>query len=101
MVNVQIEKDDLLHLLLDRVDFWTHDPDVKNLYEAYYAYLIVNGCFEGEKLNISIIVDSDYLNNFNVYGSIEEIMKDYNEDEEEARERIVAECNGLYLVSVY
>lgn len=101
MVNLKIYEDDLLEMLLDRLEFWTDDSDVKKLYEIYYSELIDNGCFEGEELNINYIVDNDYTNHFSVYESLEDIMKDFNEDEEEARDRIVAECDGSYLVRYY
>lgn len=100
MVNVRIDEDELLEMLLDRVDFWTNDEDIKKLYEVYYSDLINSGCFEGEELNISLIVDNDYINNLSVYDSLEDITKDFRGDEEEVRDRIVAEYNGYYLVSV-
>ena len=101
MINVRIDKYDLLELLLDRVDFWNKDTDVKKLYEVYYSELIDNGCFNGAELDIKFIVDNDYVNNYEIYDSIDDIMRDFNaSEEEEARERIVAECNGLYLVSI-
>lgn len=101
MVNMQIDENELLEMLLDRVAFWTDDADIKKLYGLYYSDLIDNGCFEGAELDIKFIVDNDYVNNISVYDSLEDIMKDYNEDEEEAKERIVAECGGLYLVRTY
>ena len=101
MVNVQIDENDLLEMLMDRVEFWTDDTDIKKLYEVYYADLIDNGCFEGAELDIKFIVDNDYVNHFSVYEILEDIMKDFNEDEEEVRDRIVAECDGYYLVRYY
>lgn len=101
MVNVQIDEDKLLEMLLVRLEFWTDDSDVKKLYEIYYSELIDNGCFEGAELNTNYIVDNDYGNHFSVYESLEDIMKDFNEDEEEVRDRIVAECDGAYLVRYY
>lgn len=101
MVNVRIDEDELLSMLMDRVDFWTGDADIKKLYEVYYSDLIDSGCFEGVELNISLIVDNDYINNLSVYDDIEDIMKDFRVDEEEVRDRIVAEYNGSYLVRTY
>lgn len=101
MVNVRIDEDELLEMLLDRLEFWTDDADIKKLYEVYYSDLINNGCFEGVELNISLIVDNDYINNLQVYESMEDIMKDFSEDEDEVMERIVAECDGSYLVRTY
>lgn len=101
MITVKIDKYDLLELLLDRVEFWNKDTDVKKLYEVYYSELIDNGCFDGAELDIKSIVDNDYINNYQIYGSIEEIMEDFNASEDEARDRVVAECDGLYLVSTH
>lgn len=101
MITVKIDKYDLLELLLDRVEFWTKDTDVKKLYEVYYSELIDNGCFNGAELDIKFIVDNDYVNNYQIYYSIDEIMYAFNASEEDARERVVAECDGLYLVSVH
>lgn len=99
MVTVKIDKYDLLELLLDRVEFWNKDTDVKKLYEVYYSELIDNGCFNGAELDIKCIVDNDYINNYQIYDSIDDIMRDFNASEDEARLRVVAECDGLYLVS--
>ena len=102
MINVKIDKYDLLELLLDRLEFWNKDTEVKKLYEVYYSELIDNGCFNGAELDIKFIVDNDYVNNYEIYDSIEDIMRAFNDDEEErTRDRIVAECDGLYLVSNY
>lgn len=100
MITVKIDKYDLLELLLDRVEFWNKDTDVKKLYEVYYSELIDNGCFDGAELDIKFIVDNDYVNNYQIYKSIDDIMRDFNASEEEARWRVVAECDGLYLVSI-
>lgn len=100
MVNVRIDKDDLLEMLLDRVEFWNNDTDVEKLYEVYYSELIDNGCFDGAELDIKFIVDNDYVNNYQIYESIDDIMRDFNASEEKARWRVVAECDGLYLVSM-
>lgn len=99
MITVKIDKYDLLELLLCRVEFWTDDSDTKKLYEVYYSDLIDSGCFNGAELDIKFMVDNDYVNNYQIYNSIEEIMEDFSASEEDARERVVAECDGLYLVS--
>lgn len=52
-------------------------------------------------MDIKFIVDNDYVNHFSVYESLEEIMKDFNENEDDVRDRIVAECDGYYLVRYY
>ena len=63
MVTVTVDEDTLLEMLLDRLEFWTSDEDVINLYRDYYERLVYSGGFEGCTLDIMIIVDNDYINN--------------------------------------
>lgn len=63
MVTVTIDENTLLEMLLDRVEYWTSDEDVINLYKNYYEGLVYSGCFEGCTLDIMSIVDNDYVNN--------------------------------------
>ena len=62
MVTVQIDEDDLLEMLMDRVAVWTNDTEVRDLYEEMYRNSIDGGVFEGSELNIMSIVDNDYVN---------------------------------------
>lgn len=96
MINVKISKDDLVEMLCNRVEYLTNDDAVVRLFRAYYyenAELM-----DGMELDINKIVDNDYYNNFNVYESIEEIMQDFLESEEEIKDRIVMHNGDLYLV---
>lgn len=99
MITVKIDESDLLDLLMDRVEWLIDDVETQELFRKYYSEMV--GCMDGVVLNISQIVDNDYYNNFNVYESIEDIMKDFNEDKDQVLDRIVAEHNGLYLVRAY
>ena len=63
MVTVTIDEDTFLEMLLDRLEFWTSDESVINLYRDYYEGLVYSGCFEGCTLDIMSIVDNDYVNN--------------------------------------
>lgn len=65
-VNVRIDKDTLIEMLVDRVKFWTDDPDTCELFENYYTDMVEGGCYEGIELDISVIVDNDYINYFRV-----------------------------------
>ena len=62
MVTVQIDEDDLLDMLMDRVAVWTNDTEVQDLYEEMYRNCIDDGCFEGAELDIMVTVDNDYVN---------------------------------------
>jgi hypothetical protein len=100
MVIVTIDEDTLLELLLNRVEFWTSDEDVIELYRDYYEELVNSGCFEGCELDIMSIVDNDYVNNLTT------ISKEDFEQwgiESEVDDSIVAfnEEKDLYLIRTY
>ena len=100
MITVTIDEDTLLEMLLDRVEYWTSNESVINLYRDYYEGLINCGCFEGCTLDIMSIVDNDYINN------LATINKEDFEQwgiESEMDDKIVA-FNGeenLYLIQTY
>ena len=100
MVTVTINEDTLLEMLLDRLEFWTSDESVINLYRDYYERLIYSGCFEGCTLDIMSIVDNDYCN------YLATIRKEDFEQwgiESEIDAKIVAfnEEEDLYLIETY
>ena len=66
MISVKIEEETLIDLLIDRIKYWTNDPDTIELFEDYYTERVNCGCFEGVELDVSMIVDNDYVNNFSV-----------------------------------
>lgn len=100
MVTVTVNEDTLLEMLLDRLEFWTSDEDVINLYRDYYEGLVYSGCFEGCNLDIMMVVDNDYCNN------LATISKEDFEQwgiESEIDDKIVAfnEKEDLYLIRTY
>lgn len=62
MVNVQIDEDELLDMLVDRVKVWRDNQDTIDLYTDMYKHMIDDGCFDGMELNIMSIVDNDIVN---------------------------------------
>ena len=100
MITVTIDEDTLLEMLLDRVEYWTSDESVINLYRDYYEGLINCGCFEGCTLDIMSIVDNDYINNLIVLSK--EDFEDYGVEglEDDKIEAFNKEQN-LYLVRTY
>ena len=100
MVTVTIDEDTLLEMLLDRLESWTSDEDVINLYRDYYEELVYSGCFEGCNLDIMMVVDNDYLNNLAII-SKEDFEQWGIESEED--DKIVAfnEEEDLYLIRTY
>lgn len=78
MVSIQMDSDDMIDALCDRVSFWTNDEDVRELFEQYYENM-VEGCYFDEcEFNVMSIVDNDYVNNMSVTSK-----GDYNEAREE------------------
>ena len=100
MITIKINEDTLLGMLLDRVEFWTIDKDIVDLYSEYYRDLIYSGCFEDNELDIKYIVDNDYINYFTTINK--EDFKNYN-IKDKTDEKIVAfnEDKDLYLIRTY
>jgi hypothetical protein len=55
MLTVKIDKDTALNLLNERVDFWTDDIEVRQLFYKMYEKLIDEGCFENCEFDPMII----------------------------------------------
>lgn len=60
-INVLLDEDYVVDLLVKRVEFWTQDKDVIDLYRKMYENNI--DCFDGAELDVMKIVDNDYINN--------------------------------------
>ena len=101
MINVKIDETTLLNLFMSRLEYWTTDSDVLELYEKYLQDLIFNGCFEGAELDIDLIVDNLYINDTAVTNR-EGLSQQYDIDADDY-DKILAsdEDNNLYLVSTY
>ena len=63
---VEIDNDLALDMLMERVEFWTDDIKVIELYRNMYESYIDGGCFDNGNFNIMEIVDNDYVNWCNV-----------------------------------
>jgi hypothetical protein len=66
MISIQMDSDDMIEALIERVGSWTNDSDVIELFEQYYENAVENGCFDGCEFNVMSIVDNDYVNNTSV-----------------------------------
>lgn len=62
MINVQIDESDALDLLVERVEFWTEDCDVIDLFNQMYTSYLDSGVFEAVDFDVMNIVDNDYIN---------------------------------------
>lgn len=82
---VEIDNDTALEMLMDRVRFWTSNPDVIELYEKMYSGYVDDGCFEGGEFDVMQIVDNDYVNYCSTISpedeDFDEIVKAYKDGE--------------------
>ena len=101
MINVKINEQALLNLFMNRMEYWTTDADVLELYESYLKELIDCGCFEDAELDVDLIIDNLYVNDTAV--TDKEGLSQQYDIEVDDYDKILAsdEDNDLYLVSTY
>lgn len=83
MVTVKIKENDLLEMLMYRVEQWNSTTTALNLYEKMYESEIEAGCFEGAEIDVNLIVDNDVINYCNIiekgekeFGNILQLYKE-------------------------
>ena len=59
---IEIDDDELLDMLVDRLHYWTDEEDVIELYSQMYEDMLDNGLFNGDDFNVQFIVDNDWVN---------------------------------------
>ena len=100
MINVQVDEENLLDLLMQRMEYWTKDANTLNLYEQYLKDLIDGGCFEGANLDISLLIDNLYVNDTLI---MDKKDLENNDVDINNSEKVLARDvdNDLYLVTSY
>ena len=102
MVTVKIDEDVLLDMLDTRLNEWWNPSDIAaELFHDYYESLVYSGAFEGIELDVSAIVDNDWVNNLSV---IDETEFDNYSIEDEEDDRIILskeDHNGTKWFLVY
>lgn len=100
MINVQINETTLLNLFMNRLEYWTTDADVLELYENYLKEAIDGGWFDGAELDIDMFVDNLYINDTII---MDREMLDDNGIEVDDIDKVLAKNadKDLYLVSNY
>lgn len=98
MINVQIDETTLLNLFMDRLEYWTNDCDVIELYVEYPENLIDDGCFEDAELDVNVIIDNLY--NDTLIMEKEELDNDSIDVNDYGRVLAKNENKDLYLVSI-
>ena len=84
-ISMEVDEDDLLDMLMNRVYDWNESSNdiVYKLYEKMYSNMIDEGIFEGAPLDINGVVDNDWVNWCNVVGpgddGYDEILEAYND----------------------
>ena len=61
-IRVELDEDDAVDMLMNRLDYWTDDEEVKDLYREMYESYVDGGCFNDGEFNVMSIVDNDYVN---------------------------------------
>lgn len=61
-ITVEIDEDEALEMLMNRLTRWTQDPIAEELYEQMYQSYIDGGVFDGGKFDVMQIVDNDWVN---------------------------------------
>ena len=90
---VEIDNEDALEMLVERVRFWTDDDDVVDLFAEYYSNALDGGMFDGGEFNVQNIVDNDYIN-WTEFGTREDIMERFDDFDES---KVLAESGDLIL----
>ncbi len=57
---VEIDEDEALELLMARLDKWTEDKEVRDLFKKYFELLIECEIVESEPLDVKTFVDDAY-----------------------------------------
>lgn len=82
---VEIDNEQALDILMDRVAFWTDDTEVKALYNKMYENMIDGGVFDHGDFDVNAIVDNDYINYTRVVSKgddeYDELLKVYKDND--------------------
>ena len=102
MITVKIDEDELLDMLMSRVEYWTKDKTTLELFQNMYQEYIDGGLFEGTELDVGVIVDNDYINYCVVVDESTEEFKQIKEvyDEQGLGDCSCEECEGNFIEAV-
>lgn len=78
MITVKLDEDTAIQALVNRLDYWTDDMDIKALFKKMYENYIYGGCFDGGEFDVMSIVDNDYVNWCSVYTLDDMCEEDWN-----------------------
>lgn len=84
-ITVELDEDEALDMLMNRLEFWSKDRIAYDLYEQMYQSYIDGGAFDNGKFDVKQIVDNDWVNYCEVVEPgdkehhYDELLKIYNE----------------------
>ena len=100
-----LDDDKAVEMLVDRVQYWTDDREVVDLYERYYENAVANGYWEGCEFNVMSIVDNDYVSNTEVVYKDDcseetwaEILERYDNGDVEISD--IEDCSGQRILAM-
>lgn len=77
----EINNDEALNMLMNRLAYWTDDKVSTALFESMYKNYIDGGGFDESNFDVMQIVDNDWINNCNVISqgneNFDEILQIY------------------------
>ena len=76
---IEVDNDEVLEMLMERVRHWVDDEEVIGLYEQMYENYIDADIWDGGEFNVWTIVDNDYVNWCNVISEGEENFDEIKE----------------------
>lgn len=83
MITVKIEEETAVEMLMERVEYWTDDTLMQELYRKMYENYVYGGCFDDGDFDVMSIVDNDYINWCKIVcdgdNDWEELLNIYNE----------------------
>ena len=94
---ITISEDLALDLLLDELDKWHPNDDVRELFARYYEQEISSGVYDNGEFDPMSIVDNDWVNWKEVITKSE--FEDYDIENEDD-DRIICKYGNLYLIDV-
>lgn len=87
---VRIDEEQAIEMLVKRVEFWTQDTEIVELYRKMYDNYVYGGVFDGGEFDINVIVDNDYINYTRIIAKGDE---EFNELLQVYKENGIGDCS--------
>lgn len=110
-IHIEIEEDEAVEMLMNRLANWTSDNHALDLFSKYYEDLVYGGAFDGGNFNVRYIVDNDWVNNTAIiekgddreaqnwnFESYDDLVEQWKNGDTDI---VLAENDGDFLISTY